>query len=320
MNRLFSQRHSLSTASSSGEHALTHANTDRVMANKTTLKLSPKNIGLIKGVVAVIMFSLTVPMTQIALTGFSPEAIAAFRVLLAGIFSLTLISKLSARTPTLKETFGLLIAGLGICIGFPYGISLALQQTSAAEMGVALAALPLLTAILAVFVAKERHNIGFWLSAFAGFGVLAHFFSNGLSVALPFSLLVTLISAAAGYAIGAKVAQTLGGWQTICWMMILYLPVSAFAFGYNATLEFSWNLEAGLALIYLAFISQWLGFHFWYDGMAKAGIGKVSQLQLLQPFLTLIFVALMLGEALAWSQLGYVLLIAAAVFGALKFR
>jgi drug/metabolite transporter (DMT)-like permease len=276
--------------------------------------------GIIKGLIAVVLFSLTVPMTKIALTGFSPEAITASRVLLAGLFSIFLIGKLSSRLPTLRETGGLLVAGLGVCVGFPYGISLALEQTSAAEMGVALAALPLLTAIIAVFVSKERHNIGFWVSAFAGFGILSHYLSHGLTNGLSLSILITLASAALGYAIGGHVAKTLGGWQTICWMMILYLPISGFGFGYYALDGFSFDLEAGLALIYLGLVSQWLGFHFWYDGMAQAGIGKISQLQLLQPFLTLVFAAVLIGEALAISQLGYVLLIAVAVFGALKLR
>jgi drug/metabolite transporter (DMT)-like permease len=281
---------------------------------------APNYKGIAKGLTAVVIFSLTVPMTKIALTGFSPEAIAAVRVLLAGIFSLFLIGKLSSRIPTLRETGGLLVAGLGVCVGFPYGISLALEQTTAVEMGIALSALPLLTAILAIFVSKERHNVGFWIAAFAGFALLSHYFSNGLSVDLPASLLLTLASAAFGYAIGGHVAKTLGGWQTICWMMILYLPVSGLTFGYYALDGFNWNLEAGLALIYLALFSQWLGFHFWYDGMAQAGIGRISQLQLLQPFFTLIFAALLLNEALQLEQLGYVLLIAVAVFSALKFR
>lgn len=316
-------RPQLSTASSSRERALTQTHAGAIKSNLQDSAMTidaPNYKGIAKGLAAVVLFSLTVPMTKIALTGFSPEAIAAVRVLLAGVFSLFLIGKLSSRVPTLKETGGLLVAGLGICVGFPYGISLALQQTSAVEMGVALSALPLLTAILAIFVSKERHNIGFWISAFAGFALLSHYFSNGLSIDLPASLLLTLASASFGYAIGGHVAKTLGGWQTICWMMILYLPVSGLIFGYYAMEGFSWNLEAGLALIYLALISQWLGFHFWYDGMAQAGIGRISQLQLLQPFLTLVFAALLLGETLEFSQLGYVLLIAAAVFGALKFR
>jgi drug/metabolite transporter (DMT)-like permease len=289
-------------------------------------ELSPGVIGLLKGALAVALFSLTVPMTKIALTGFTPETIAAARVLIAGLFSLTLIRKLSARLPNRQETFGLAIAGLGICLGFPYGVSVALQEVSAANMGVALAALPLLTAIIAVLITKERHNLGFWLSALLGFATLAHFFGNGLEVALPASLLATLISAAMGYAVGAKVAKTLGGWQTICWMMILYLPVSALAFGYSFDQVSSdvnnlgFNVPAALALIYLALISQWLGFHFWYDGMAKAGISRVSQLQLLQPFMTLVFAAVLLGETLEWSQLGYVAIIAACVFGAIRFR
>lgn len=327
-------RPTLSTASSSRERALTHNNVGAIHMNGTHTNSttegsinieSPKyaqifNAGVTKGFIAVVLFSLTVPMTKIALTGFSPEAIAAVRVLLAGIFSLFLIGKLSSRIPTLREAGGLLVAGLGVCVGFPYGISLALQQTSAVEMGVALSALPLLTAILAIFISKERHNVGFWISAFAGFGLLAHYFANGLTSDLSASVLLTLVSAGFGYAIGGHVAKTLGGWQTICWMMILYLPVSGLTFGYYALDGFSWNLEACLALIYLALISQWLGFHFWYDGMAQAGIGRISQIQLLQPFLTLIFAALLLGEALEWNQLSYVLLIASTVFGALKFR
>jgi len=303
---------------SSGEQMLAKQQSDTQQYSATHQASQIK--GIAKGFVAVALFSLTVPMTKVALTGFSPEAIAAIRVFIAGLFSLFLIGKLSARIPTLKESAGLILAGLGICVGFPYGISLTLMHTSAVEMGVALAALPLLTAIIAVFISKERHNLGFWISAFAGFGLLAHYFSNGLSVDMPFALLVTLVSSAFGYAIGGHVAKTLGGWQTICWMMIFYLPVSAFSFGYYAPDGFEWNLEAALALVYLGLISQWLGFHFWYDGMAKAGIGRISQLQLLQPFMTLVFAALILGEVLLWSQLGYVLLIALIVFSALKFR
>jgi len=45
-------------------------------------------------------------------------------------------------------------------------------------------------------------------------------------------------------------------------------------------------------------MSQWIGFFFWYRGLLMGGIAKVSQVQLLQLFLTLGFSALLLGESI----------------------
>lgn len=45
-------------------------------------------------------------------------------------------------------------------------------------------------------------------------------------------------------------------------------------------------------------ISQLLGFIPWYTGLARGGVTTVSPVQLLQPFLTFLAAALLLGEPL----------------------
>ena len=55
---------------------------------------------------------------------------------------------------------------------------------------------------------------------------------------------------------------------------------------------------AWLAFAYLAVISQFLGFFAWYRGLAIGPIARVSQTQLIQPVLTIIWATLLLGERL----------------------
>jgi drug/metabolite transporter (DMT)-like permease len=51
----------------------------------------------------------------------------------------------------------------------------------------------------------------------------------------------------------------------------------------------------------VAVVSQFLGFFAWYRGLALGGVARVSQIQLLQPFLTLLASALLLHEQVTWA-------------------
>ena len=51
--------------------------------------------------------------------------------------------------------------------------------------------------------------------------------------------------------------------------------------------------------LYVSVFAMFLGFVFWYAGLAR-GIARVSQMQLLQPLLTLALSALLLGEHVGW--------------------
>jgi drug/metabolite transporter (DMT)-like permease len=54
------------------------------------------------------------------------------------------------------------------------------------------------------------------------------------------------------------------------------------------------------AFAYLGVVSMYLGFYAWYRGLAIGPMARVSQVQLVQPVLTIGWAALLLGEELTW--------------------
>ena len=74
---------------------------------------------------------------------------------------------------------------------------------------------------------------------------------------------------------------------------------------------------AGLA--YVSVFSMFVGFVFWYRGLAIGGIAAVGQLQLLQPFFGLTLAALLLHEPIAWTMVLSVAVVVLCVAGARRF-
>ena len=318
----------------------------------------PHTNAMLQGLFAVVLFSLTVPMTKLAMTEFSAEFIAASRGFIAGVLCLLVVIWQGWEFPRLKECGWLLLSGFGVVVCFPYLLALTLNSVSAANMGIILAGLPLATSLVAVVLLGEHYRFGFWLCAMVGAGALILYFAQSQAAVLPqgegelarlFLLAVaTLILGGLGYAAGTGAAKTLGGWPTICWMLVLYLPFSAIAFGYYGAdnfVEAGTNLQlaqglltteitneslfsfasdsqvkAWLSIMYLALVSQWWGFRFLYNAMAEAGAGTIGQIQLLQPFFTLLFSAWLLLEPLHLSQFAFLGLIICLVAGAIKYK
>ena len=296
--------------------------------------------GIAKGFFAVVLFAMTVPMTKLALPFFSPELIASFRAFIAGLLALIVINLNDWSLPAKKILAWLLLAGIGVVVGFPYLLSYSLVNLSAANMGVVLAGLPLMTSVFAVVIMKERNGLRFWISAGLGALLLLIFFMNGATSsgwdAQTLGILfLMLMFGGLGYSAGAKAAKSIGGWQTICWMLALYLPLSSISIGFYAGNEaFISRLTLAIndptqqcelwvsisGLLYLAVISQWWGFRFWYQAMAEAGAGRISQIQLLQPFLTLLFAVIFLAESFAFEQGLFALLIVLAICSALRSK
>jgi drug/metabolite transporter (DMT)-like permease len=312
--------------------------------------------GAAKGLFAVVLFAMTVPMTKLALPFFGPELIAASRAFIAGLLALAVININRWSLPDKKTLAWLALAGLAVVIGFPYLLSYSLVNLSAANMGVVLAGLPLMTSLFAVVIMGERNGLRFWISSGLGAVLLAAYFVNGALYSDAAKggdgwdlqtlgiLSLVLMFGGLGYSAGAKAAKTIGGWQTICWMLVLYLPLSSIAIGYYAGSYINdptlmnnftqaingssqqnglqqhdlWVSIAGL--LYLAVISQWWGFRFWYQAMAEAGAGRISQIQLLQPFFTLIFAVIFLAESFAFVQGLFALLIVLAICSALRSK
>ena len=126
-------------------------------------------------------------------------------------------------------------------------------------------------------------------------------------------LLLAVASAAIGYVGGARVSADLPGEQTVCWVLVLSLPLTL-----PATL-LAWPAQPASAsawggLLYVSLFSMWLGFFAWYRGLALGGVMRVSQIQLLQPFLALLFAVPILGERLDAVTLVFALAVVAVVF------
>ena len=58
---------------------------------------------------------------------------------------------------------------------------------------------------------------------------------------------------------------------------------------------------------------MFLGFFAWNTGLSLGGLARVGQLQLLQPFGTLAIAAVILGESISISTVGFTIAIVAIV-------
>lgn len=70
----------------------------------------------------------------------------------------------------------------------------------------------------------------------------------------------------------------------------------------------------------MAVFSMWLGFFAWYRGLALGGTVRVSQLQLLPPFLSMLFAVPLLNEALDALTVGFGLAVMAVVLAGRKMH
>ena len=71
--------------------------------------------------------------------------------------------------------------------------------------------------------------------------------------------------------------------------------------------------SAWLGFAYVGCVSMWAGFFAWFRGLDWGGALRVSQTQLLQPFLSMLFALPLLGERLDAGSIGFALAVVATV-------
>ena len=133
------------------------------------------------------------------------------------------------------------------------------------------------------------------------------------------ALLAAVVLAGMAYAIGAQLARHIGSWQVICWALILAFPFLLPPVMYRIMqtgFHPSWHSAVGFA--YVSCVSMLLAFFAWYRGLSIGGIAKVGLMQLLQPFLTIGFSHLILGESI--DELGIVVACFVAMFVFIAIR
>ncbi|WP_192561568.1 DMT family transporter [Pseudomonas gozinkensis] len=291
-----------------------------------TTQLTPaleKTSGWINGFIGVVIFSGSLPATRLAVLEFDPVFLTVIRATIAGALALCLLWLFRERRPERDQWLSLLIVALGVVVGFPLLTALALQYVTSAHSIVFVGLLPLATAIFGVLRGGERPRPVFWIFSVLGSSLVVGFaISQGLTASPTGDLLMlaAILACGLGYAEGAKLSRTLGGWQVICWALVLSLPVMAVLSVWLAPASFSGiSLSAWMCLAYVSLFSMLIGFVFWYRGLAQGGIAAVGQLQLLQPFFGLALAATLLHEHVSVGMLVVTLGVILCVAGAKKF-
>lgn len=279
--------------------------------------------GWINGFIGVVIFSGSLPATRVAVMQFDPVFLTVARAAIAGVLGLCLLLAFREKRPARGDLLSLAIVALGVVVGFPLLTALALQHITSAHSIVFIGLLPLATAIFGVVRGGERPKPAFWIFSALGSALVASFaLMQGLT-ASPLGdglMLAAVIVCGLGYAEGAKLSRTLGGWQVISWALVLSLPVMlALTIAYLPASFSGIGWPAWLSLAYVSLFSMLIGFIFWYRGLAQGGIAAVGQLQLLQPFFGLALAATLLAEPVTWIMLAVTVAVILCVAGARRF-
>lgn len=280
--------------------------------------------GLWLGVLGVAIFAVTTPMTRLAVGDaaapqLSPLFVTAGRAAVAGLLSALYLWLTDAPRPARKQLREFTITAAGVVFGFPLLLALALREVAAIHAAVITGVLPLATAMVAALVLRQRPSRGFWACAVAGCGLVLGYAllrGGGALTAADGLLLLAVLSAAIGYVYGARLSIAMRPEQVICWVLVGTLPISLpLALWAAADVDFAAvGAPAWMGFGYVSLFSMWLGFFAWYRGLAIGGTVRVSQVQLLQPFLSMLAAWPLLGERIDALTLAFALAVIATVF------
>lgn len=269
-----------------------------------------QSTGWITGFIGVLIFSGSLPATRLAVLQIDPVYLTVIRASIAGILGGALLLAFREKLPTPSELISLALVSGGVVIGFPLFSALALQYVTSAHAIVFIGLLPLSTAIFAVLRGDSNPSWRFWMFSLTGSAAVAFFALMKDQSGGDFSLygnvmmLLSVIVCGYGYAEGARLSRTIGGWQVICWALVLALPLMLVLSVVLRPDSFAGiEVPTWLGVGYVSLFSMLIGFFFWYHGLARGGAAGVGQLQLLQPFFGFVLAAFVLGEPVSMAMM-----------------
>lgn len=257
--------------------------------------------GLTLAAIAVLMFSGTVPATRIAVATIDPIVVGVGRSVLGALIAIGYLVAIKAPWPNRGQMPGIAVVAVGAAVGFGWFSAEALRTVSATHGSIVIGLLPMLTALFAVIRTGVRPRPLFWVAIAAGTAVVVWYAASGVRAEPPSIgdayLVAALVCAAAAYAEGGRLAQTMPGGQVIAWGLVAALPISV-PLTAAALLRSSFTPSAASlgALAYMAVFSVFVGMVLWYRGMGLAGVARASATQLAQPLLSVIWSWLLIGE------------------------
>ena len=277
------------------------------------MNLSNETKGMLIGVIGITMFSLTLPFTQMAVKELSPFFVAFCRATIAGFCALTLIILGKYKLPTKNQIKRLIIIAIGIVYGFPIFTSMAMTTLPSSHSGIVLGILPLTMSVLAAIRYKEKASLAYWITSIIGASLVityAFIDNNGFLIKEDLWLLFAILFVSIGYSEGGNLSKEMGSIAVVSWALVLTLPFNIIAtyFFYETSFS-SVSLQALISLSYVGLFSMYIGFFFWYKGIAIGGISRVGQVQLIQPFLTIFAAFFLTNEKITFLNILFALMV-----------
>ncbi|MBU3579016.1 DMT family transporter [Polynucleobacter sp. 73C-SIWE] len=273
--------------------------------------------GMLIGFIGILIFSLTLPVTKIAVLSFDPYFIAFGRATLAALVALAYLIYKKEPMPSRADFTKFVVIALGVIFGFPIFTTVAMTEGSSSHGAVILGMMPLASTVIGVIRFKERPSAGFWLVSLLGAALVVIYAllkSSGSFTYVDVLLVLGGICACMGYVEGGELSRKMNPRSVISWALVISLPINLVV-GYVTfdSQYFNASPIAWTSFIYLSLFSMYIGFFFWYEGLAIGGIARVSQVQLTQPFCTLIAASILLGDSLTIMNLVFAFLVITTV-------
>ena len=283
-----------------------------------------ETLGLFLGFIAICLFGATLPMTRLAVADFEPFSMTAVRALVGGLAAGLVLLATRRPMPARKHWPRLLYVAATVGLGFQLCSAMGSLSVPSAHGGVVLGLLPLTTALAATLWSGERPSAGFWACSGLGAALVVVYAlrQGGGGISLGDLWLVgAVLCAATGYVLSAELARVMPGWTVISWALastlLVSLPASIFLWpDYLARV----TPRGWTAFAYLSLFSQYLAFFAWNAGLAMGGTARVSQIQLLQTFITIAFAAVLAGETIDLETIACAVAVVALVVLSRRFR
>jgi drug/metabolite transporter (DMT)-like permease len=276
-------------------------------------------VPVLLGFLGVLAFSFTLPATRVAVEQLDPTFVSIGREAVAAAPAALILLLTRAPLPSRAQLRRVAVVAFGVVFGWPLFTAIALQGLTSAHSAVIVGILPAATAVAAVLRAGERPARSFWLASLAGLIAVLGFAASqgaGLPTTDDLLILVAVALSAIGYAEGGALARELPAWQVICWAVLLSAPLTVpIALVAAAGSDVHADADAWVGFAYVAGVSALLGFFPWYAGLARGGVAKIGQIQLIQPLLTLAWSAALLSEHVSAITLFAAVLVVLCVVG-----
>ncbi|MFM8254146.1 MAG: DMT family transporter [Actinomycetota bacterium] len=267
--------------------------------------------GIALAFLAVILFSLSLPMTRWALESYSPLFTATGRAVIASVLAIIFLKIAGEKLLPPGHYREFFYTLLGAVFGWPILIALALMRTETAPVAVVASIMPLVTAIFAVLRRHENVSKQFWIASLLGTLILIYFttsrgnFNSGDLIA-DFLAFGAVLASSFCYVQGAELTRIYPGWKVISWVVVMALPATLTAsifLWFTVESKAILTTQANIGLLVIGLSSMYLGFIPWYRGLKDAGTARGAQVQQLQVFMTLGWSVLILGEIVPPSTL-----------------